>query len=143
MNLKWPPILLSIVMILLYGLQPSAAMAAQSPSFKLAFSTSAPTVGQSVTVTVTGSNLSDVYGYEVNFVYDKKVLMFKSAKSTAKGFSVSPTPKEDRIVFAHTKTGEVAGDSGSIELCTLTFEVLAEGDASVKLTDVKLVDSKL
>lgn len=126
-------------------LMPISAWAAETNAYTLTINKEQPEVGKDkeITVTVTGNNLQDVYAYEVNFVYDSNQLKFKEAKSAITGFSIPAIVKNNQIQFAGTKIGSVAGESGQVTLCTLTFEPIGKGEASVKLTDVKLVSSKM
>ena len=136
-------IYLTIMLCLL--LVPLTSHAAEKSSFTLSISNDKPEVGKDkeVKVTVKGNNLQDVYAYEVNFEYDPSQLRLKEAKSTLTGFAIPVIVKNNQIQFASTKIGKVAGESGNVPLCTLTFEPIGQGKALVKLTDVKLVSSKL
>ncbi|MDQ0914635.1 S-layer homology domain-containing protein [Paenibacillus sp. V4I5] len=134
-----------LTFLLCMFLVPMSTWAADTFSYKLTISNDKPEVGKDkeITVTVKGDNLQDVYAYEVNFIYDTSQLRFKEAKSAITGFSIPAIVKNNQIQFASTKIGNVAGESGQVTLCTLTFEPFGKGEASVKLTDVKLVNSKM
>ncbi|WP_419873664.1 S-layer homology domain-containing protein [Candidatus Pristimantibacillus sp. PTI5] len=141
MKLRW--LSAAITLLLCFSLFPAAAGAASSPAFTMSLSKEKQAVGQMVTVTVDGAGLTDMYAFELTFGFDSKRLKLLGAKSEIKGFSIKPIIENNKIVFAHTKTGAVAGENGKLTLCTLTFEALAEGQASIELTGAKLVDSKL
>lgn len=141
MKLRWLSAMLTL--LLCFSLFPAAAGAASSPEFTMSLAKEKQLVGQMITVTVDGAGLTDMYAYELTFNYDSKRLKLLGAKSDIKGFSIKPIIENNKIVFAHTKTGAIAGENGKLTLCTLTFEALAEGKASIELTAAKLVDSKL
>ncbi|MGO4348940.1 S-layer homology domain-containing protein [Paenibacillus sp. MCAF9] len=123
---------------------PAYAMA-KDASFSLSVSTHASIKGNQVVVTVTGSDLTDVYGFEINLKYDKNKLLYKKSASLLQGFSVPIAPEAGLVVFAHTKVGKVDGLSGKVELAAITFEVIGNNTAktTVELTRVKLVKSDL
>ncbi|WP_274652654.1 S-layer homology domain-containing protein [Paenibacillus humicola] len=125
-----------------------AAAAAGTPSVTLQTSKSAVNAGDEFTVTVQGNDLQDVYAYEVDLYYDPGLLSFKKGSETtsAVGFSTQAAVSQDggtHVVFAHTKTGNTAGDSESLTLATFTFEALTNGSAELKLPAVKTVSSSL
>ncbi|TXK83828.1 S-layer homology domain-containing protein [Paenibacillus sp. N3.4] len=121
-----------------------AVLAATGPTFTLSISDHNQKPGDEISVTVKGDNFNDVYAYEVNLEFDNKLLKLKGAKAEQEsGFSISPIVKGNKIQFAHTKVGKVAGDSGKISLCTFTFEPIDSGEAQFGLKDVKLVNSQL
>jgi hypothetical protein len=134
-----------LILIICMLLVPMSAWAEDLNTFTLTISNDKPEVGKDkeLKVTVTGDNLQDIYAYEVNFVYDTNQLRFKDAKSAITGFSIPAIVKDNQIQFASTKVGKVAGESGKVPLCTLTFEPIGKGQAAVELTDVKLVTSKM
>lgn len=134
-----------LALIICMLLVPISTSAADLNTFTLTISNDKPEVGKDkeLKVTVTGDNLEDIYAYEVNVVYDTNQLRFKEAKSAITGFSIPAIVKDNQVQFASTKIGHVAGESGKIALCTLTFEPIGKGQAAVELTDVKLVTSKM
>lgn len=134
-----------LVLIICLLLVPMSSWAADTNTYTLTISNDKPEVGKDkeLEVTITGDNLQDIYAYEVNVVYDSNQLRFKEAKSAITGFSIPAIVKDNQIQFASTKIGKVAGESGKVPLCTLTFEPIGKGQAAVELTDVKLVTSKM
>ncbi|WP_405108626.1 S-layer homology domain-containing protein [Paenibacillus sp. FSL K6-1217] len=118
---------------------------AKDASYSLSVSNSTSIKGNQVVVTVTGSDLTDVYGFEINLKYDTNLLLYKKSESLLPGFSVPLTPADGLVVFAHTKVGKVAGLSGKAELAAITFEVIGKNTKkpTVELTRVKLVKSDL
>lgn len=140
--LKTKPFFISLSLLLFLSLLPYAAFAAETPSFALIVADQELKVGQDTRITVEGQQLKDVYGYEIRVVYDTQKLRFKNASALWKGFSVPAIVKDGEIIFAHTKVGNVSGESGKVNMATLSFESIAEGETSVQLSYVKLVDSK-
>jgi hypothetical protein len=118
---------------------------AKDASFSLSVSNQASMTGNEVVVTVTGSDLTDVYGFEINLKYDKNKLLYKKSASLLQGFSVPIAPEDGLVVFAHTKVGKVVGLSGKVELAAITFEAIGNNKekSKVELTRVKLVKSDL
>ncbi|NQX67134.1 S-layer homology domain-containing protein [Paenibacillus alba] len=137
------------MMVLLFILLlPQQIMAAPySPSISLEASKNVLNMGKEFTVTVKGSNLEDVYAYQLNLYFNPNQLKFKlgSESTSIVGFSTPVAFSEEggtHLVFAHTKSGKAAGDSGAQDLATFTFTTTGYGSASVALKDTLLIDSK-
>jgi len=138
-------LVIGIALLALLHLLPSRAMAAE-PSFSLAVSPEKASEGKQVSVKVTGSNLTEVYGYELKLSFDEQQLRYVKAISTLGGFSVQPKDTaEGKLIFAHTKIGNAPGVSGEAELVTITFSALGGslGETVVTLDQVKLISSNL
>ncbi len=122
-----------------------AYVMAKDATFNLSVSKHVSINGNQVVVTVTGSDLTDVYGFEINLKYDNNKLLYKKSASLLQGFSVPISPEDGLVVFAHTKVGKVDGLSGKAELAAITFEVIGNNTlkSTVELTRVKLVKSDL
>lgn len=101
-----------------------------------------PTNGQ-VTLTLSGKNLVNLYGYEARFSFDSDKLELLEAKSNQEGFSVSPIIKKNEIIIAHTKIGNVVGDSGDLVIGTLKFKIKKPGVTTVKWESMKVVTDQL
>lgn len=140
--MKTKPFFIGLSLLLFLSFLPHYAFAATSPTFSLVAPGDESKVGQDIRITVKGEQLKDVYGYEIRVTYDTKKLKFKNASALWKGFSVPAILKDGEITFAHSKIGNVSGESGTVDVATLSFESIAEGDAKIELTRVKLVDSK-
>ncbi|WP_245946715.1 S-layer homology domain-containing protein [Paenibacillus cellulosilyticus] len=137
--------LIGIVLLLLLTItmNPLTAMAAQ-PSFSLKVSSQTSPEGQQVSVTVIGTNLTDVYGYELQLTFDNKLLSYVKTVSAISGFSIPPKDTTGgKLLFAHTKIGDTDGLSGTVELATITFIASSDssGNANITLNNVKLVTS--
>lgn len=136
-------VVLLAVWLALYALP--VAVFAKDATFSLSVSNKTPAAGDQVVVTVTGNDVSDLYGFEINLKYNEKQLTYKKSASLLQGFSVPMEPDDGELVFAHTKIGNTAGVSGKVELAAITFEATGEGKgaAVIELTRVKLVKSNL
>ncbi|MFC4103241.1 S-layer homology domain-containing protein [Paenibacillus xanthanilyticus] len=135
-----------VALLLCLALAPfSAAAAAGEPAFKLTLSPEKPVAGGQATVTITGENMTDLYGFELNVAYDPKLLKYVKTVSPIAGFSVPKADVSGKLMFAHVKIGKEAGDNGTVQLATVTFDVLGDAAAAAKLSlgDVKLVKSDL
>ncbi|MCR2806284.1 S-layer homology domain-containing protein [Paenibacillus soyae] len=119
---------------------------AKDASFSLTLNNERPAVGENIQVVVTGNNLTDVYGYEINLTYEPSRLRYVKTESPMTGFSVPMAPKDGELVFAHTKVGKVAGESGKVVLATIEFKVIGgtgSKPTAIGLTNVELVKSDL
>jgi hypothetical protein len=130
-------ILMSVICV-----NPEAAEAASGPAFKLT-ATGNSNVGETVQVFVQATGLEDVYAFETIITFDDKKLTLLDAKSDLPGFTISKPAGNNQLKFAHTKIGNVAGDSGDLTLFTIRFRALAEGSAVISMKDVKLIRSNL
>ena len=118
-------------------------MSAETSSYSLSSTSNQVQVGQQVRAVVKGSNVRDLYGYEIRLSYDAKHLRFIKATSSMNGFSIPAIVKDGQIIFAHTKVGKLPGDSGDVELASFTFENLSKGQGEIKLSLVKEVSSEI
>jgi len=131
--------LLSIV-ILFIGVAQGTVMAKEAnATFDLKLSYS----GKDVKLSIMGHGLTDMYAYDFELSYDENLLSFNKAETSIKGFSVDPILGANTIRIAHTKMGEVGGEKGDAELSAITFKRIGSGTTSIKLDNIKLVDSKL
>lgn len=143
MKIQKLPLLLSkllLSMLLLFTMMPIIANAEENPSFLLSSSISNAKIGDEVVVTVEGHSAKNVFGYELRLSYDPNVLKFRQASTTWEGFTVPSIVEDGNIIFAHTKIGNAAGESGDVHFASLRFEAISQGNASIQLTRVKLVD---
>ncbi|WP_171056024.1 S-layer homology domain-containing protein [Paenibacillus sinopodophylli] len=122
---------------------PNQAAAAPVPSYSLIPSTLSIQAGSEFTVKVEGSNIVDLYGYEVNLAYDSTRLQLQETKDKIGGFAIDPIVTQNRIQYAGTKIGLVQGDNGSLTLSEFKFKAIASGAASISLTSVKAINSQL
>ncbi|MBP1988824.1 S-layer homology domain-containing protein [Paenibacillus eucommiae] len=130
-----------LIALLCLSLQPAATAYAETASSFL-LTANKPTDGK-ITITMSGTNIKDLYGYEARVTFDPDQLELMEAKSSLDGFSVSPIIKNKEIILAHTKIGNVTGESGDITIGTLTFKIKKHGTSTVKWESIKAVDHNL
>lgn len=135
-------------LLLLLLMLPAAVYGAESPAVTLSVSNTTPLVGQSIQITVKAEQISDLYAYELSLYYDPAQLEFQSGseKTGIKGFSIPAKISESgghHLVYALTKTGATATETGKADLVTFTFVAKQSSTALLQLKDVKLIDSKL
>jgi len=115
----------------------------KTPSYSLVVTGDSHSKGDDLSITVKGTNFTNLYANELHLNFDSKRLKFAGAKSELPGFSVEPIIKGDEITIAHTRTGNYSGDNGDVLLYTLKFKATGEGKAVVALKQAKIVNSKL
>lgn len=140
--MKIPTIPLLLSFILIFTLLPIVVLAENETSLTMRSSLEVTEIGEEILVEVEGLNLKDVYGYELRLSYDPTVMTFHKASSAWEGFSIPAIVENGNIIFAHTKVGNVKGESEDLNLATLRFETSGQGEGVIQLTRVKLVDSK-
>jgi len=121
----------------------SAALAMDEPVYTMDAAVTKVKVGDELNVTINAEHISDVYGYELRLTFNPDVLEVKEASADWEGFTVPPITRNGEIVFAHTKIGQVSGESGDVQLAKIRFEAIGYGETSVRLARVKLVDSQV
>lgn len=132
-----------LIFVLLLSYNTPAASAESDPVFTLSASDARAEVGRDIRVIVTGEQLQDMYGFELQLTYDKSKLEFREAKSAISGFSVPIHDEEGQFIFAHTKIGRTPSESGRVDMAEITFRMIAAGKTSVELKRVKLVSSEI
>jgi len=95
-----------------------------------------------VTVTLSGKNVVDFYGFEAAFSFDPDRLELLEFMSVRDGYAISPIINNGKIVIAHTKIGNTAGDRGDIVIGTLKFKVKKYGETTVTWESIKVVPSQ-
>ncbi|CAN7370279.1 S-layer homology domain-containing protein [Paenibacillus sp. LjRoot153] len=136
---------LAIMMLCLLWIIPvKAAQAETPPQFHLTTTNDTSIVGNDIMINLSGSQLKDLYAYEVNLTFDSNKLQFKNAVSGLPGgFSVNPILDGNKIQLARTIVGASSGVNGDATLYTLTFKSIASGTADIFLTGLTLVNSQL
>ena len=135
-------LLLLSMMLFLAGF-PVWASAGDKPSFTIRSAAEHAGVGEEILITIDSPDAKDVYGYELRLSYDPQALTFLEAATPWDGFTVPPIVEDGNIIFAHTKIGRQKGESGPVRLADVRFKTTRPGDAPVRLTRAKLVDSEL
>ena len=127
-------ILLSILVII-----PINAMADDNPNFSVLGPTNV-TRGNTFTITISGSNIKNLYGFEtvLNFDSDKlDIVSYKSGLSNS--FELNKTG-DNKITYASTKLGNADMVNGNLDLVTFTFKAKSSGTAKISLNTVKIAD---
>lgn len=123
---------------------PLVTYADAAPSFTLNVTNNQVTLGNELLITVTGNDLRDVYGYEFSLNFDQTMLEYKGVQGgISGGFSIKPMLEGNQLRFASTKLHKVAGESGALNLATITFKTIRQGTATLELKSVQTVDSQL
>jgi len=116
---------------------------AESDSFSITAGSSAIKTGEIFTVVITGTNIENLYAYEVSLTFDEELLNFINMVSNIEGYSIPAQVKGNKIKIAMTKVGDRPPESGNLTLCTLTFEAKDTGMARITLDSVKILDDIL
>lgn len=135
------PVLLITVWMMIAA--PAAVQATDKPLFSLEVTAEEPEVGDEFDVIISGQHLQDVYGFELRIRYHPDVLDVLDVSVSWEGFTVPAMIEDGEITIAHTKTGNVKGESGEVEFARIRFAVTADGETSVQLARIKLVDSEV
>lgn len=105
--------------------------------------------GESFSVTVAVSDVTDAYAFQFDVIYDPTLLKLTSVANggflPADRFSGGIANANGSVTFIYNLlTGPVAGVSGGGTLATLTFETFADrfGSSPIHLANVILVDAK-
>lgn len=107
------------------------------------FELSVTEAGEGIEVTVTLKEAKDLYAYDLLLKFDPLRLAYEASKISLPGFTVKPLHERGGLRLAHTRVGAAAGRNGKVELATIEFTRLRDGDAELLLETVRLVDSKL
>jgi hypothetical protein len=117
---------------------------AASPAYSTMTLTATPavTAGGAVTVTVTATDLTDAYAYDLTVAYDPALLAFDAASAGyPSGGYGSATVGTGTVTFAGTRLGTSPGLTGTQSLVSFRFTSLAAGSAAITVTGGSLVDS--
>ncbi|RED52781.1 S-layer homology domain-containing protein [Cohnella phaseoli] len=130
-----------LIFLFCYSLAlPAVTYAEQAPSFQIAAHKLAD---GKVIVKMNGNKMKDLYGYEARFTFDPERVELVETASSLDGFSVSPIIKNNEIIIAHTKIGNVSGEYGDIPIGSLTFKMKNHGTSVVRWESMKVVDHNL
>ncbi|MGG2200033.1 S-layer homology domain-containing protein [Paenibacillus validus] len=156
MRRKWAAVTTALSLYAAVWITPGGA-AAGSPAYELTASRTSLNIGQELRVTITGEQLVDLYGYDLELHYDTSRLEYIGMSTgITGGFSITPDPNvspprlidekltQGDILFGFTKTGDASGQSGQATLGTVIFKAKSAGQATVTLGRVKVIpaDSK-
>lgn len=126
--------------------------ATAQPTYAVTFSSNTVEIGQTITMTIKGQQVTNLYGMEIVFTYDAGRLQYVD-KSSSPGtpniipngdlfpenarLEVAPKVEGNKIIYAITKTGQELASQGDFNLITLNFKALEQGNAVVHLISVK------
>jgi len=99
--------------------------------------------GNTFTVVVNGTDLKNVYGYDVRISFNSDLLTLEKVETQSDGFSVGPVYRDNEVICAFTKIGDVDEMSGDLKLCTYTFTAKDTGKADITLNTVELINKKI
>jgi len=142
-NVMVKKIIAFILALFLSGsIVPLSSSALGSPEFSI-LCPEDTRLGSEFTVKINAENVSNMYAYEVILNYDTDILELKGVKSSLDniaGFSMGLIKDGNKVTFAYTQTGDVPMKTGSMELCSITFKAIKEGEAYIELNHVKIAD---
>ena len=107
------------------------------PSYTVAVSSAQVSLGQAVQVTVTASDIQDLYAYDLTIEFDPASFVFMpgSAESGTSGVTVDdPSPAGVRVV--HTKLGTSPAASGDVVLATVSLRAKGTGVTTVDVSSL-------
>jgi hypothetical protein len=104
------------------------------PTYSVAVSTAQVALGETVEVTITASDVQDLYTYDLTIEFDPALFVYMpgSAESGTSGVTVDdPAPSSVRVV--HTKLGTSPAASGEVLLATVTLRAKGTGVTTVEV----------
>lgn len=121
----------------------AAADVAPEPTYGVEVSAAEVRQGGTVEVTVTASDVVDLYAYDLVLEVDPKVLALvpKSATSSASGATYGEA-SGGTVRVLHTKLGSSPAASGEV-VTTVTFRAVGAGQAAVKALSFGTVSTDL
>ncbi|OCT15399.1 hypothetical protein A8709_15065 [Paenibacillus pectinilyticus] len=127
-----------LAILLIAAILPISVEAQALDSIQLAASSSSAKMGETLSVTVAGKSLSDLYGAEIELAYDAAKLQYDGYSSplTGQAFIMEPTSKDGKIMLVFTFTGQKPGLNGDANLFAISFKAIGTGEASVSLNTV-------
>ncbi|WP_158630149.1 S-layer homology domain-containing protein [Cohnella sp. AR92] len=132
-----------ILITLMAACLPSAGYAQERAQFTLANSKASSSPDGALEFTLNGKNMQDLYAYEAVIIFDPDIVELAKAESKLEGYFIPPKVDKGKATIAYTKIGKKAGEQGDAVLSILTFKRKKEGNANIKLADVKALDSDL
>ena len=104
------------------------------PAYAVAVSSAELTLGEPVEVTVTASDLQDLYAYDVTIEFDPAAFVYvpNSAVSGTSGVTVD-YPSSGSVRVVHTKLGTSPAASGDVLLATVTLRAKGVGATTVDI----------
>ncbi|WP_076493545.1 cohesin domain-containing protein [Microbacterium sp. RURRCA19A] len=134
---------IAAVLALFAPLAAATAAHASEPAatFTLELSSSGATEGDTVLATVSGTDVSDLYAYDLVFTVTEGALASADAPVGPDGGFTSAVEGPGTLTVSHTRLGTSPGLSGTVVLATVPLRAIGSGTARVELTSVRLVSS--
>lgn len=121
----------------------SSALAAAPTAFAIAAGDTAVSENETVTFTISGQNIPEMFAYEVQLTYDSGKLEYKSSAPALTG-NLAVKASGDQVKIGFSKQGSAAPSQGSFDLLTITFKAKSTaGSAGVTLQSVKVLNNQL
>jgi len=123
---------------------PAAYAAPPAATLTLQVAPSTATEGDTVTVTVVGSNVSDLYAYDLQLSFDPALIAPGAAAPTGpSGGFTSSSIGTGTLTVSSTRLGTSPGLSGTsgVVLASIPLRTLAAGSPRIDLSSVRLVSS--
>lgn len=136
-------LLFAVSLALAWSAAANTAVSAATTAFQLAADKTEVRPGDTFTISLSGSNLQDLYAYEAVLDYDPQAVEWTDSQAELQGFPVAPIRNGGSLTLAFTKSGDEPGEDGSAALHTLTFKALAAGRTTIQLASVRTIDSQL
>jgi hypothetical protein len=118
----------------------ASAASTDATNFTMTASSAHLEIGDTVDVTVTGTQLTDVFAYTADLHFDPAVLAYQdgSASTPISGYTSAITAPGS-VSVVHTKLGTSPAAEGDLTLTTLRFTAIGSGNAALTLNRVDLV----
>ena len=126
--------------LLAAGTSVAVAEETPQPTYTVAVSSADVTLGEPIEVTVTASDIQDLYAYDLTIEFDPAAFVYlpNSAVSDTSGVTVDyPAPSSVRVV--HTKLGTSPAASGEVVLATVTLLAKGTGVTMVEVSSLASV----
>ncbi|KRC33005.1 cohesin domain-containing protein [Oerskovia sp. Root22] len=122
----------------------AASAATTVGSYTVTASAPAVEVGDTVSVTVAATGVSDLFAYELTVGFDPEVLEYVDGSGTTDipGFHEATLgPDGSSVVLTQTRLGTSPAAEGDLTLATLDFVAVGAGDGGVTAERATLVDA--
>lgn len=98
-------------------------------------------VGDTFSAVVSATAAADVFAHEVFVEYDETLLAYVDATYPDGGFG-SASASGGEVTVSYTRLGSSPGLGGDLDLATLEFEAIADGDLDISVSAVTLIGTE-
>lgn len=99
-------------------------------------------VGDTVTVTVTAEDVSDLYAYDLSLSFDPDVLAYvEGSADTDLTGSTYGLAEDGTLEVVHTKLGTSPAATGAVTLAAVTFTAVGSGPSAVSASSLETVST--